>query len=308
MNFSLLPESASTFVSKVDPIFWFLTCFVFGFAVFITCVMVYLGVRYRKKEGENRRSEHVENLPLEITWTLIPFVIAMGLFVWGAVVYANYQKTPADTLEISVIGKRWMWKVQHPNGVREVNTLHVPVGHPVQLTMTSQDVIHSFFIPAFRVKQDVLPGRYTKLWFEATKPGTYHLFCAEYCGTEHSTMVGQVIAMEPHEYLQWLQGGPAQSPAQAGETLFTQMGCVTCHAAGAESRGPNLHGVYGKEVKLADGTTVIANEEYIRESIVNPSAKVVAGFAPVMPSFKNNLSDEDVLNLVAYIKSLAAQQ
>lgn len=305
VNFPILPEQASTFAERVDPMFYALSIFVGVFCVAITLIMIGLGIVYRQRH-DGRKSVHVENMAIELTWSAIPMVIALGIFAWGAVLYFDYSKMPENTLDISVIGKQWMWKVQHPNGVREVNELHVPVGQPVKLTMTSQDVIHNFYIPAFRVKQDVLPARYTQMWFEATKTGTFPLFCAEYCGTQHSTMVGTVTVMEAHEYEEWLSGGPALSPVAAGEALFQQMGCVTCHAAGDASRGPNLDGLFGTERALKGGATIVADEEYIRESILNPTAKIAEGYAALMPNFATQLNDDDVLNLVAYIKSLSA--
>ncbi|MBI2423859.1 MAG: cytochrome c oxidase subunit II [Candidatus Hydrogenedentes bacterium] len=301
-----IPEQASTYAVKVDPLFYALTAFTIVFVVGLTFLLIYLGLKYIQKPGSGRRSVHVENMALELTWSAIPAVIALGIFVWGAVLYYDYRNIPANTLDINVIGKQWMWKIQHPNGLREVNELTVPKGQPVKLTMTSQDVLHSFYIPAFRVKQDVLPARYTTMWFEATKVGTFPLFCAEYCGTEHSTMGGLVHVVEPAEYQQWLAGGPSLTPVQAGEALFASMGCATCHAAGDASRGPHLEGKFGAEETLRDGTVLTVDEEYVRESIMNPTAKVVKGYTPLMPNFTSQLNDEDVSNLVAYIKSLSA--
>jgi cytochrome c oxidase subunit 2 len=305
MNFPLIPEQASTFAPNVDLLFYALTAFVALFTVGVTVVLIGLGIKFRQEPG--RKSVHVENMKLELLWSAIPAVIALVIFAWGAILYYDYRNIPENTLDITVIGKQWMWKIQHPNGKREINELHVPKGKPVKITMTSQDVIHDFYIPAFRVKQDALPAKYTDMWFEATKVGTFPIFCAEYCGTDHSTMGGTVTVMEPDEYQEWLQGGPPVTPAQAGEALFQQMGCVTCHAAGAASRGPDLNGLFGHEVKLRGGETVIADEEYIRESIKNPSAKFVEGYPPLMPTFPN-LSDEELMNLVAYIKSLSDEQ
>lgn len=301
---SIIPEQASTYAGPVDLLFYALTLFVGAFTVIIMCVLLYLGLRYRKLKGEDRRSVHKEMLPLELTWTAIPAVIAIAIFAWGAVLYYDYSNVPENTVDINVMGKRWMWKMQHPNGMREVNKLHIPVGQPVKLTMTSQDVIHSFYVPAFRVKQDVLPARYTSLWFEATRTGTFPLFCAEYCGTDHSTMVGEIVVMEPNEYEEWLEGGPALSPVAAGEELFQKQGCYTCHMTGENSRGPALEGIFDSEVALRDGEVVTVDEEYLRESITNPSAKVVEGYAPIMPSFAS-LEEDEVMDLVAYIKTLS---
>jgi len=303
-DFRLLPEQASTFAERVDPLFWALTALTLGFCILVTVLLIAFGFIYRQRH-DGRRSFHPESLQLELGYTALLTVIAMGIFGWGAVLYWDAYNVPDSTLDIDVIGKQWMWKVQHPNGKREVNELTVPKGRPVKLTMTSQDVIHSFFIPEFRLKQDVLPGRYTNMWFEATKTGTFNLFCAEYCGTEHSTMGGTVTVLEPEEYVAWLEGSAgAVSPADAGAQLFTSMGCVTCHQAGDNQRGPALDNLFGAEVELTSGDTVVADEDYIRKSILNPAADLVAGYAPLMPSYAGQLSDRDLLNLVAYIKSL----
>jgi cytochrome c oxidase subunit 2 len=299
-----IPEQASTFAPRVDFYFYFLTVMVTVLTVGIFIALIAIAVKYRRKEGEERLSHPLHNVMLEITWTVIPTIVVIGLFAWATWLYADYMNEPEGGLEIDVVGKQWMWKIQHPNGVREVNTLHVPVGRPVVLTLASQDVLHDFYIPAFRVKQDAIPGRFTKMWFEATKTGTFHLFCAEYCGTEHSKMIGTVTVMEETEYAEWLQGGPKKSPIEAGEFLFTQRGCITCHSGQTDARGPNLEGSFGETTILKGGTEMVRDEEYLRESIMEPGKRVVEGYTPLMPSFKNQLTDEDVMNLVAYIKSL----
>lgn len=309
MNFPILPVQASTFAEHVDPLFYVLTVFVGLYTIAVTAIMIYFGTKYRQVPNSGRKSKTFHSMKVELAWTGVPLILALGIFVWGAVLFYEFFNAPPNTLDINVEAKQWMWKLQHPNGTREVNELHVPKGRPVKLTMTSQDVIHDFYVPAFRVKQDVLPAVYSTLWFEATRVGEYPLFCAEYCGTQHSTMGGKVIVMEAADYEKWVSGGPALTPVKAGEALFQQMGCATCHLSGDLSRGPNLGGVFGKEVKVKVGNdlqTLTANEEYIRESIMNPSAKVVDGYASLMPNFANQLKDEDVLNLVAYIKSLSA--
>ena len=305
MDFHLIPEQASTFAPNVDHLFYTLTAFVGLFTVGVTAVLIGLGIKYKAEPG--RKSVHAESMKLELLWSAIPTLIALGIFVWGTIIYFDYRNIPENTLDINVIGKQWMWKIQHANGKREVNELHIPVRKAVKLTMTSQDVLHDFYVPAFRVKQDVLPAKYTDMWFEATKVGSYPFFCAEYCGTQHSTMGGTVVVMEPDAYQEWLQGGPPVTPAQAGETLFQQMGCITCHDAGAASRGPHLTGVFGSKVVLRGGETVVADPSYIRESILTPAAKVVDGYAPLMPTFPN-LDEDDILNLIAYIKSLSDEQ
>lgn len=305
LNFDLIPVQASTFAEKVDPLYYLLTIMSVISTVLIFAILGYLAYRYRYIEGENRLSKPFESFALEITWTIVPGIIFIAFFVWGAQLYFDYLKVPPGALEVDVIAKQWMWKVQHSNGLREVNELHVPVGQPVVLTMSSQDVLHDFYVPAFRVKADVIPGRFTTLWFEATKTGAYHLFCAEYCGTEHSLMGGTVYVMEPEKYMEWLAGGPQRSPRDAGEFLFAQRGCVTCHSGDAESRGPDLANVFGSQVELKNGDIVEANEAYIMESIQDPTAKIVEGYTALMPSFKGQLTPDDILDLLAYIKSLS---
>jgi cytochrome c oxidase subunit 2 len=231
------------------------------------------------------------------------------MFFWSADIFFVLRRPPRDSMEIKVVGKRWMWKLQHLSGQREINELHVPVGVPVKLTMTSEDVIHGFFVPAFRVKMDVLPGRYTTLWFKATKAGRYHLFCAEYCGTKHSGMTGWVVVMEPAEFQTWLSGGASGlSLAAAGQKMFQDLGCVTCHQADATGRGPSIEGVYGRSVRLVGGGTVTADEAYIRESIVTPAAKVVEGYQPIMPTYQGLVNEEGLMQLIAYIASLKARE
>jgi cytochrome c oxidase subunit 2 len=241
-------------------------------------------------------------------WTVVLFLIAMTIFAWGSSLYFTLYRQPKEAIEIFVVGKQWMWKFQHTEGQREINELHVPVGSRVKLTMTTEDVIHSFAVPAFRIRSDVVPGRYTYAWFEATKTGRYHLFCTEYCGTNHSGMNGFVEVMDPTEYQTWLAGGGSDSPAAQGEKLFQSTGCATCHRLDTQGRGPNLSGVFGKPQPLADGTTVTADEAYVRESILNPRAKTVAGFQQIMPTYQGQLSEEQILQLIAYIRSLGAPE
>jgi len=309
-DFPFFPEQASTISSQVDNIYFVLITLSLAFAVPVAGLIVFFAIRYRKGTNVNRTKLITEDFRLEFAWSFIPFVLAMGVFGWAAFVYFDIKRPPVDTLDIYVIGKQWMWQAQHPSGKSEINELHVPVDQPVKLIMTSQDVIHSFYIPAFRVKQDVLPGRYTTMWFEATKPGTYHLFCAEYCGTEHAKMGGSVIVLDQIDYERWLSGGTTgESLAMAGERLFQARGCTSCHGVGAGGeRGPSLVGLFGQEVALQDGRTVVADEAYLRESIVNPQAKVVAGYRPIMPTYDGIISEEGLIQLVAYIKSLEPSQ
>ncbi len=293
---------------RVDALFFFLVAVSAFFVVLIAAALVVLSVRYRRRRAHEVGTPVTPPVLLEVTWIGIPTLLAMVMFVWGANVYFSMAAPPKETLDVYVVGKQWMWKFQHLGGQREINELHVPVGRAVRLTMTSEDVIHDVFIPAFRIKADVLPGRYVTEWFQATKPGTYHLFCAEYCGTRHSGMVGQVVVMEPQDYQAWLAGGSGfGSMADAGAKLFQDFACNTCHRADAQGRGPALEGVFGRPVALQDGRVVIADEAYIRESILNPTAKVVAGFQPIMPVFQGLVSEEQLLQLIEYVKSLQGQ-
>jgi cytochrome c oxidase subunit 2 len=308
-GFPLFPEQASSLAPAVDGLYFFLVAITTFFSVGIAAALALFATRYKRRHDDERPPEIHGSLALELTWTLIPFAICMVVFVWGAVVFFAQNRPPDDSMEINVVGKRWMWKLQHMTGQREINELHVPVGRPVKLNLTSEDVIHSFFVPAFRMKKDAVPGRYSVAWFRATKPGSYHLFCAEYCGTEHSRMIGRIVVMEANDYQTWLQGGPVPvSPVAAGEKLFTQLNCVTCHVAGSQARGPGLAGVAGAKVRLVGGDVVTADESYLRESIVNPAAKIVEGYQPIMPTYQGQVSEDMLLQLIAYIQSLKEPQ
>jgi len=305
----LFPERASSFAGGVDSFFVFLVLVAVFFSVLVGVGIFYFSLRYRRRPnnpvGQIVEGSHV----LEIAWMVVPFIIAMCMFAWGSKLYVTMRRPPSDALEIYVVGKQWMWKIQHPDGRREFNELHVPVNRDVKLTMISEDVIHDFFVPAFRVKMDVLPGRYTTLWFRPTKTGRYHLFCSQYCGTDHSHMGGWVTVMEPSEYQAWLTGGSnSETLEQAGQRLFTQLACVSCHGEGQGPgpRAPGLRGVYGSKVKLDNGQTVVADDAYIRESILAPQAKIVAGYGRIMPTFQGVISEDQLLQLIAYIKSLGA--
>jgi cytochrome c oxidase subunit 2 len=297
------PDQASSYSGQVDSLYAFLCVLTILFGTVITLLIIFFAVKYRRRKHDEIPPAVEGSMRLELVWTIIPFFVAMGIFVWGASLYYRMYRAPNEALEIYVVAKQWMWKFQHLDGQREINELHVPVGRKVKLTMTTEDVIHSFFVPAFRIKLDVVPGKYSTIWFEPTRPGRYHLFCAEYCGTSHSGMIGWVDVMEASEYQAWLAGGAAEgSLASTGEKLFQQLACNTCHRP--QGRGPQLEGVFGKEVQLQDGAKIVANEAYIRESILNPRAKVVAGFQPIMPTFQGQVSEEQLLQLVAYIKSI----
>jgi cytochrome c oxidase subunit II len=299
----LWPQRASSMAGRVDALFIFLLVLCGFMCVSIFIMILVFAARYRRTK--TRQAEQIEGSnALELTWTGVPLLIFLGIFIWGAILYFMERTPPDDSAEIYTVAKQWMWKFQHLEGQREINELHVPVGRDVKMIMTSQDVIHSFYVPAFRIKQDVLPGRYTVAWFKATKAGTYHLFCAEYCGTAHSGMIGEVVVMDPAAYEQWLSGGPAAPLTETGKQLFMSLGCSTCHRFDTQGRGPNLMALYGQPVNLEDGRTVIADDNYIRESILAPAAKVVAGFKPIMPTFQGIVSEEQVNALLAYIKSL----
>ncbi len=303
-DFPLFPESASTMAGEVDALYFFALGVSAFFSLLIAFFIFFFFVKYKRAHtGEIGVPLH-GSVALEITWSVIPLIITMVLFGWGAKVFLDLTSPPTDAREYWVTGKQWMWKIQHPEGQREINELHVPKGQPIKMTMTSEDVIHSFFIPAFRIKQDVLPGRYTTVWFEATETGTFHLFCTEYCGTEHSQMIGSVVVMEPEDYQTWLAGGPAQPPVAAGRALFARYACDTCHSENNTGRGPSLHGIAGQEVTVAGGRSLARDDNYLRESILNPGAKLVAGFSPLMPTFQGQINEEGVMQLIAYIKSL----
>ena len=300
----LLPPTASEWAQKLDLFNLYLYAWIFFFTGLIFIGVFVFAVKYRRRHPDERPRPILGSTPLELTWTIVPFLIALSMFFWAAALYFEYASPPVDATEMFVTGRQWMFWTQHPEGVREINELHVPVGRAVKLTMTSEDVIHSFFIPAFRIKHDVLPGRYTSIWFTPTKPGTYHLFCAEYCGTQHSGMTGWVYVLEPAAFEQWLAGGGSESMAAQGEKLFAQMGCSSCHRLDQQGRCPNLRGVYGSRVELQDGSLVTANDTYVRESILTPGAQVVAGFQNIMPSYQGQVSEQNLLQLIAYVRSI----
>jgi cytochrome c oxidase subunit 2 len=305
----LLPEQASNFAPQVDGLMTYISAVCLFFAVAITIAIVYFFFKYHRTESHAVGAPLREDPRLETFWIVIPLILAMTMFSWGAVVYVDYRRAPQDTLDIYVIGKQWMWKAQQPNGIREINELHVPVDRNVRLILASEDVIHDFYVPAFRVKMDAVPGHYNTMWFRPTKPGRYHFFCSQYCGTSHAIMGGWVTVMQASEYAAWLSGstGAETNPILAGEKLFGEKACISCHLANGTGRAPSLNGVYGGQVLLADGSKVTADDAYIRESILQPSAKIVAGYQPLMPSFQGQLTEEQILALTAYIKSLESQ-
>ena len=307
-NFPLFPPRASALAWQVDGLYFLLIAVSAFFSLLIFALIFVFAVKYRR-EVHPHPVQIEGSLPLELAWTLIPLGICMIFFAWGSLIFFQEARPPKGSMEIYAVAKQWMWKFEHETGQREINQLHVPVGRDVKMIMSSQDAIHSFFVPAFRIKADVLPGRFTMTWFRPTKPGSYHLFCAEYCGTDHSGMIGEVIVMEPAAFQAWLSGGGGSgSLASNGQQLFQQLGCATCHRFDTQGRGPNLAGVFGKPVLLDDGRTVTADENYVRESILNPGAKIVGGFKPIMPSFQGQVTEESLMALVAYVKSLAQPQ
>jgi cytochrome c oxidase subunit 2 len=302
----LYPEQASNFAPNVDALMAYITAVCFFFAVAITAAIILFFFKYhRKKPGDIGVPIHGDSR-LEALWLVIPAILALTMFAGGAVVYVQFRHPPLDTLDIYVIGKQWMWKSQQPTGLKEINELHVPLGRDVKLIMASEDVIHNFSIPAFRTKMDVVPGHYNTMWFRPTRVGRYHFFCSQYCGTNHAVMGGWVTVMEPSEYAAWLSGssGGAVDPVVAGEKLFSEKACSTCHFPDGKGRAPSLNGLFGKKVLLSDGSTVTADDAYIRESILNPSAKIVARYQALMPAFQGQLTEEQLLSLISYVKSL----
>jgi cytochrome c oxidase subunit II len=301
----IFPEQASSFAMDVDALYFFIVAVSAFFALLVAVLVIIFGIKFHRRRVGEVGARIEGNLPMELMWSVIPTVIAMVMFGWGASVFYHLRRPPDEAMHIYAVGKQWMWKFQHPEGQREINELHVPVGRAVKVTVTSEDVIHSLYFPAFRTKIDAIPGRYMELWFEATKTGTYHIFCAEYCGTNHSGMIGSVTVMEPNEYQAWLAGGGEGSLADRGGALFQQLACNTCHLESGQGRGPSLQNIWGKPVELSDGSTVTVDEEYVRESILNSQAKIVRGFQPLMPTFQGLISEEGLVSLIEYIRSLS---
>ena len=315
-DFPLFPEQAASFAGRVDALMLAELGVVLCFTVLILVLILGFAIRYRRGNRVDRSRPLLHSRTLEALWIGIPLVLSIGMFVGATEVFFEMYTPPGDAATVYVLGKQWMWKLQHPEGRREINELHVPLGRPVKLVMTSQDVIHSFYVPAFRTKQDVLPGRYTTLWFEPTKVGAYHLFCAEYCGTNHSAMRGTVYVMDPADYERWLSGDVSRSSmAQEGERLFVQYHCAGCHGQSQVVQAPRLEGIYGRPVPIQEGGSetihfVTADDRYIRDSILMPQAQVVAGYKPVMPSFAEQFSDreEDLLKILEYIRSIGPRE
>ena len=302
----LFPEAASSFAPEVDALYLFIVAVSAFFTVAVSAAVVFFAFRYRRKHPEEIGAHIEGSLPLELLWSIIPTIISMVMFAWGAKLFYEIRRPPAEAMQIYAVGKQWMWKFQHTGGQREINELHVPVGRPIKVLVTSEDVLHDLYFPSFRTKIDAIPGRYQPLWFEATKPGRYHIFCAEYCGTKHSGMIGTVIVMEPQQYQDWLAGGSSEGTmAERGAKLFNDLACNTCHLDSGQGRGPSLKDIVGTTVELAGGQTAIVDEAYLRESILNSQAKIVKGFAPLMPTFQGLVSEEGLAALIEHIKSLS---
>ncbi|NOT26228.1 MAG: cytochrome c oxidase subunit II [Acidobacteria bacterium] len=300
----LFPEQASTIAPQVDNLYFFITAVTAFFALLVVVFVTVFAIKYRDRTGEKVGEPIHGSIPLEIGWSIIPFLISMVIFAWATVVFFQIVRAPDQTLEIYSTGKRWMWRFQHIDGQSEINELHVPLGRPVKVTFTSEDVLHSLYFPAFRVKADAIPGRYSSVWFTPTKTGEFHLFCAEYCGTQHSGMIGKVVVMEPNDYQAWLSGGGGLTMAARGEQLFQQLGCVSCHLPDGAGRGPSLGGKFGEQQLLGNGSTVTVDDAYVRESILTPQMKLAAGYQPLMPTFQGLVNEEGVMSLIEYIKSL----
>jgi len=298
---------ASSIAPDIDALFNAMLVLSSVVVVGVFGTMIVFCVRYRRGSPADRTERKNQSLAVELTWTLVPLALFIGLFGWSIGLWQRLQTPPADAAVIYVVAKQWMWKAQHPNGQREINALHVPLGQPVRLVMTSEDVIHSFYVPAFRVKQDVLPGRYTQLWFTATRLGHFTLFCAEFCGTDHAAMQGDVEVLPPGLYAQWLERHASATLASRGASLFRQLGCSGCHGGQSTVHAPDLNGLYGRTVALSDGSHIVADDRYLHDSIMLPALQVVAGYAPIMPSYQGRIGEEDVLALVAYLKSPARE-
>jgi cytochrome c oxidase subunit 2 len=305
-NFALFPPEASKIAPQMDALYFFMVLISLIGLTIVVLLITAFSILYSK--GRHPVAEQIEGSTLlEATWTIIPLGLFLMMFVWGALIYFRVFTPPANAMNIYVVGKQWMWKVEHPGGQHEINALHVPTGQAIQLTIISQDVFHSFSIPAFRVKREAIPGRYTTVWFEATTPGTYHLFCTQYCGTEHSHMIGDVVVQTPEDFRKWLASSTSgASLAQNGERLFASLSCAACHNARPDARGPSLAGVYGAKLPLASGGSVTADDAYLRESILNPSQHVTQGYAPIMPTYQGQVSEEGIISLVEYIKNLSS--
>jgi cytochrome c oxidase subunit 2 len=307
-GFPLFPEQASTLAARVDNLYLFIVAVTAFFGIVTSVVVVWFAFKYRTNDPRAVGARITGSIPLELGWSIIPFLISIVIFVWATDVFFDIVRPPDQTMEIYATGKRWMWKFQHIDGKAEINELHVPVGRAIRVTFTSEDVLHSLYFPSFRTKADAIPGRYSNVWFTPTKVGEYHIFCAEYCGTRHSGMIGRVTVMEPAAYQAWLSGGGEGPLSARGERLFSQLACNTCHVTDGTGRGPSLAGKFGREEQLANGSMVKVDESYLRESILNPQAKLVKDYQPLMPTFQGLVNEEGVMALIEYVKTLQGTQ
>jgi len=304
-DFPLFPEQGSAIAWRVDAVFFFELAICTAVTIMICFLILYYATKYRRGSRADRSNVVTDNHLIEVIWVGVPLAISMVMFAVAAVVYFQMYRVPEDASEVYALGRQWMWQIEHPGGKREINELHVPLGQAVKVVLSSQDVIHSFYVPAFRVKQDAVPGRYTSMWFRPDRVGKFHLYCAEYCGTDHSRMIGWIHVMEPADYQQWLEsGGPTEPMATTGAQLFKSYGCSGCHSPSSTVRAPLLDGVFGHPVPLEGGTVVTADERYIRDSILLPMSEVAAGYKPVMPTFQGRIKEDELLKIIAYIKSL----
>jgi cytochrome c oxidase subunit 2 len=308
-KFHLFPPQASTSAYQVDALFFALTLISLFFIAVVFLPILFFCIKYRRGSSADRSNPSSGSNIVEVGWTTLPTLMGLAIFSWGAVDYFRIERRPANAIDVQVVGKQWMWKVQHAEGKSEINELHIPVDRTVALTLISQDVIHSFFVPAFRVKQDVVPGKYTSEWFKPTRPGEYHIFCSQYCGTQHAQMIGRVVVMQPRAYEDWLKTGEqTESIVRAGERLFHDRGCSGCHALNSKFHAPLLQGLYRKPVPLADGTMVTADDQYLRDSILQPARQITAGYDNIMPSFSGHLSEQEIMQLIAYVKAIGKQE
>lgn len=302
-EFHLLPANAAASAARLDSLALCLLLLTGAVTVVLLVLMIGFAVRYRAGSNADRQHAPIKGFGIEITWTLVPLALFLGIYAWGALDYIKLYQAPANAMPVFVVAKQWMWEAEHRNGRREIGALHLPLGRPVRMIMTSQDVIHSFFVPDFRVKQDVVPGRYTSITFTPSRIGEYHLFCAEFCGTEHATMGGTIYVMPPAQFAQWLDAGPHEPGMAAhGYDLYRRAGCSGCHDAGSTVHAPDLTNLLGSRVHLADGREIVADEGYVRDSLLVPNKDIVAGYAPVMPSYAGQLGEEDILAIIEYIR------
>lgn len=306
-----MPSGSSTIAGEVDALFYFLVYGSIFFFGIVTFLLVFFSVRYRRRSGDadSVTDGKAHDTKLEILWSVIPTIFVVIVFFWGFRVYMKMSIVPADAMEVKVTGQKWFWTFDYPDGQNTLNELVVPVDRPVKLLMSSRDVIHSFFVPNFRIKKDVLPNRYSIIWFEATDVGNYDLFCTEYCGDGHSDMIGKVRVVSDREYQEWLEAssvlGEGLTPEEFGARLYTSKACVTCHRIdGKRLTGPPLNGLFGRTEVLSSGGEVVVDENYLRRSILEPQADIVAGYDPVMPTYQGLLKDRELDALIAYIKSL----